>query len=120
MLQVNDVVKLKDNTAAAITGVSVTASNTVEVVFSENISTTLVDANVTAAEVAKNFVVTINGRQYEVVSAVKHDKYANKIILQTGENFELVGAKATVGMKLNSNGDMFVTDVEGNRCNVTK
>ncbi len=120
MLQVNDVVKLKDNTAAAITGVSVTASNTVEVVFSENISTTLVDADVTAAEVAKNFVVTINGRQYEVVSAVKHDKYANKIILQTGENFELVGAKATVGMKLNSNGDMFVTDVEGNRCNVTK
>jgi hypothetical protein len=120
MLQVNDVVKLKDNTAAAITGVNVTASNTVEVVFSENISTTLVDAGVTAAEVAKNFVVTINGRQYEVVSAVKHDKYANKIILQTGENFELVGAKATVGMKLNSNGDMFVTDVEGNRCNVTK
>ncbi len=115
MLQVNDVVKLKDNTAAAITGVSVTASNTVEVVFSENIKT-----NASVTEVAKNFVVTINGRQYEVISAAKHADYENKIILQTGENFELVGAKATVGMKLNSNGDMFVTDVEGNRCNVTK
>lgn len=111
MLAVEDKVELADNTAPVAESITIEDSNKVIVKFSEKVE---LDATYDAYN---NFKVTVNGQTLSVIG-IDGDG-TNELTLTLSDNFieagESLDVPATVVVKLEGNGDMFITDIAGNK-----
>lgn len=116
MMPVADVVTLSDNTAPIAKSVKVRDSNKIEVTFSENIDITATSNE----QLARNFVINANGKTVSLSNATVES--GNKLIITTADNFENNGSldvPVSVQIKKNSDSDIFIKDIAGNKAKET-
>lgn len=112
MLPVADTIQLTDNTAPVATNVQILDSNKLVVIFNEEITVDTTDMT----QLATNFVITANGKVVGLANAVKESK--NRLVITTADNFDNAGSlevPASVQIKVNNDGNLFVSDNDGNK-----
>lgn len=112
MLPVVDTVALRDNTAPVAQKVETVNSNTIRLVFSENITVT------NATKVLNNFAITANNKNLAVTSATVQN--GKELVLVLSQDYassvdELNAAKVSVQIKKDSNADIFIVDPASNK-----
>lgn len=114
MMPVTDIINLTDNTAPKLSKVEVKDSNKLVLTFPEVVNITTADMT----QLASNFKITANGKVISLLNATVDTVNKNQIVVTTADNFDNNGSldvPVTVELKLNADGNMFITDNVGNK-----
>lgn len=114
MMPVTDVINLTDNTQPKLTKVEVKDSNKLVLTFPEKVKIVSTDMS----QVATNFKITANGKVVSLLNAAVDSVNENQIVITTADNFDNNGdlnVPVTVELKLNADGNMFITDIADNK-----
>ncbi|PRR79772.1 hypothetical protein CLLI_07020 [Clostridium liquoris] len=114
MMPVTDIVKLTDNTQPKLAKVEVKDSNKLVLTFPETVELTTTDMT----QLASNFKITANGKVVSLANATVDSVNKNQIVVTTADNFDNVGnlnVPVSVELKVNADGNMFISDLAGNK-----
>lgn len=116
MMPVADVIQLTDNTQPAPVSITVRDSNKLVLTFPEEI--VLKTADMT--QLARNFKITANGKVVSLLNAAVEDR--TKLVITTADNFDNAGSlnvPVSIELKVDSDGNMFIEDLAGNKAKAT-